>query len=202
MGGRRRRLVRRRAACRSQSRGARRRGHRRRRGGKRLSQELSHHERRSVGDARFAAPAVSPHPPVVAGRARRDADRRSHQPCHQRHSNDPGLRRHGAAGYPDERPRAGRHRRRDAVPELALHAHLALDRAAALSGGLRLHETDQDSLAQRAKEGRRAALDGPGGLFVDPGGKGLRPRGATRSAGSSGRVSTTWRRPWRRGTSR
>ena len=39
-----------------------------------------------------------------------------------------------------------------------------------------LYEADQEGLAGRAEEGRRAALHRAGSLFVDPGGESVRPR--------------------------
>ena len=68
-----------------------------------LPAELSDHQRRPVGHARFAARAVSPHPSPVAGRARCDTHRRPHQPRDERHQHDPGLRHLGAARHPDQR---------------------------------------------------------------------------------------------------
>ena len=100
-------------------------------------------------------------------------------------------------GIADQRPHAGRHRRRDALPELALHAHLALDRAGAVSGRLFLHAADQESLARRPEEGKRAGLDRRRRSSRRFAWSRPSPARTTRSGGSSARASTTSRPRWR-----
>ena len=139
---------------------------------------VAHHQRRAMGHARPAADAVSPHSSPVARRTRREdepaisigrvtSDIESIQ----------DFVTIGAPGHRHQRPDPGRHRRRDAVPELAVHADLARDRAGALPGRVRLHAAHQEGLARRQEEGERAGLDRRGGLLVDSRGQGLCARG-------------------------
>ena len=69
------------------------------------------------------------------------------------------------------------HHRRHALPELALHADLALRRAGAVPGGVLLHAADQEGLARRPEEGERAGVDRRRGLLVDSRRQGVRARG-------------------------
>ena len=105
------------------------------------------------------------------------ADRRPDHARHQRHRRRPGLHQLRAARHARRRDDAGRHDRRHVLSQLALHAHRALGRAGALSGGVLLHAAHQERLARRAKTGGRAALHRGGSADVHPRGQGLRAGG-------------------------
>ncbi len=164
-------------AGRPQLRGAGGGGHRRRRRTQLLPGEIPHHQRRPVGHARPAAHALSPHPPPVAGRARREEDRRPHRPGDERHRSHSELYHHGAVGHFNQCPHPAGDHRGHVLPELAFLAHLALCCARALPGSLLLHPAHQKSLARRKKERERAAFDCRRSFLLDPRGQGLCPRG-------------------------